>query len=94
MIHEAKISQQRQLDKTRAEEIECRMHPRTAEDFDVLHAELEAWRSLMILGPLLSPSPLNLEVLYVELAAWRFSETRFSVVVVMVLVSVSVSVSG
>ena len=36
--------EQRAADAKRAEEIERRMHPRTPEDFEVLYAELEAWR--------------------------------------------------
>ena len=43
-IEEEALARSEEAQDTRRREIERRMHPRSAADFDTLHMELEAWR--------------------------------------------------
>ena len=44
-ILEQEAKRQQEVQEKRRKEIDRRMHPRSAEDFDILYAELEAWRA-------------------------------------------------
>lgn len=43
-VREQEIKARQEAEEHRRKEIERRMHPRTAADFDILYSELEAWR--------------------------------------------------